>query len=183
VVSRPALPELITVGDKTIRFDERTKVKNCTYRVLVSNLSLNPKQVLIDKDRDIAVLSLDPAEYDHLRAKTFDLDAPKLTDRTEVVMYGFPGDPSDQHRAASTPHQQFTEGSKVTAVEKSFFVTNQAVKPGYSGGPVLDQKGRLIGMIFNSNGLQTRCASVESIAGVIKDFSAKAVKHDRPECP
>jgi S1-C subfamily serine protease len=103
--------------------------------------------VAADESDDIAILRIDAAS-------TTDLDGAALTFRTElpreqevVVAAGFPG-------IGATPSFQVTKGvvsnahfgSDESEVGIAYVQHTAAIDPGNSGGPLLDDAGRLLGM-------------------------------------
>jgi S1-C subfamily serine protease len=145
-----------------------TLLDSVTFRVRVSSLSFQPTMIAIDRERDIAILTLDDKKLQklNLRALYFSEDVP--VPEQEVRVWGFP--------QTSTP--QFQD-AKVTAVQREFFVLNQSLDEGFSGGPVLNlnSSATLAGILSRRLEKQSRCVGHSIIVQAIEHFKERATQY------
>lgn len=77
-----------------------------------------------------------------------------------VVAWGFP---------AGAESLQVEEGLLITDVTPDFFVLNKPLDPGFSGGPVVDGRGALVGVISRASKKQTRCVTSPKTEAFVRD--------------
>lgn len=169
VVCAPPRPErIVDDGSKTIRIDgERTTVKSASFRVRVGDLSFQPSRILVDRDCDTALMSLGEEALALLRLSAFELALPAPEVGAKVKAWGFPG--------TSVP--QLKEGMLVAAIEKGYFALNSSIDPGFSGGPLVDSDGKLLGMVVRSTEQQTRCIPAAAIARAAGSFETASAEY------
>src|ERR1035437_2021496 len=111
-------------------------------RALIGTLGYEPAAVGFAKDLNDAgfLRPKDPGILKTIKALPLSDTPPTYGENVQVV--GYPG----------TPFEQFSNMS-VTAVHEDdhFFVLNQAVDDGYSGGVVLSSAGKAYGVIVNTD--------------------------------
>ena len=101
--------------------------------------------VFFDPERDVAVLYAP-----NFNEPGLELDAPG--DRgTQGAVIGYPGGQSERTVAAVVDGQVTAEGRDIynqNLVTRQIYVIQAEVRPGNSGGPLLDLQGRVVGMVF-----------------------------------
>ena len=105
-----------------------------------------------DYDVDLAILSLDDLRVGETRPLEIRYDRLKLGD--EISVYGFPalgGQTLTLNRGIISGF----DGSK------GYYKVSAAINPGNSGGPVLDSKGRLIGIASAARAARVQCESLD----------------------
>ena len=101
--------------------------------------------VAADETDDIAVLRIEGKDFDAAQGLTFRPDAPR--EQEVVVAAGFPGvgmTPSFQVTKGVVSNAHF--GSDERDVGIAYLQHTAPIDPGNSGGPLLDDSGRLVGM-------------------------------------
>ena len=101
--------------------------------------------VAFDPRRDVAVL-----EVGGLGARVLDQGAP-LTTGNEAALAGFPGDQGLSVGAARVRDVLRARGADIYGnpdVSREIYSLRAQVRRGASGGPVLDRRGRVVGMVF-----------------------------------
>ncbi|MHC4251627.1 MAG: S1 family peptidase [Planctomycetota bacterium] len=168
VASGPVHPAVIVDGgSKTVIDGDRVRVTASTFRVRVGDLSLPPSQVLVDREADVAVFSLDDEALGLLGLGGFDLAQASPETGDEVAVWGFPG----------TTVPQLKRGMLVSAIERFYFALNRPLDEGFSGGPVVGAGDRLLGVILRSGDRQTRCAPVAPIISLAARFAKASVAY------
>ncbi|MEZ5191806.1 MAG: MarP family serine protease [Nocardioides sp.] len=114
-------------------------------RVTIGEEVLDARVVLYDPDLDVAVLELDATSAAPL---PFGFDA---RERQGVAILGYPQDgPFDVETARIRAEQRLRSpniyGSS-TVIREVYSVRGQ-VRPGNSGGPLVDSAGRVVGVVF-----------------------------------
>ncbi len=109
---------------------------------------LDAKLIRRDREADLALLSVEKA--DGLAALPLGV-ADKLTELMEVVLFGFPFGRGQMTGADQYPSISINRGTISSLKRKDRQLDRlqlqAAVNPGNSGGPLLDTKGRVIGVI------------------------------------
>ncbi len=84
----------------------------------------------------------------------------------EVTVHGYPqgGDENDGDSPRSVSNIAVLN-LQMTAQENTYFVVqgDQEVGAGFSGSPVLNPAGEVVGMVIRSNGSQARCLYIQNI--------------------
>lgn len=142
-----------------------------SFRVRVGELSLRPTAFFLDRDRDVAVLSLSAEHWTQVRVPGFSLrSSGPVPVRSDVTVYGFPG-----RASAAMLHT-----ARVAEVQREFFSLDRSLGAGFSGGPVVDSRNRLIGMISRSTETHTRAVSMNVIEDIMRDLSSKMLPLAEP---
>lgn len=100
--------------------------------------------VLFDANRDIAVLRVPGLGLDPLSRASTEVD-------TSGAVIGYPGGGSIQQSPARIAEEILAEGTDIyrrATTVREIFVLAAVLEPGDSGGPLLDQRGRVVGMAF-----------------------------------
>ncbi|MHC5054504.1 MAG: S1 family peptidase [Planctomycetota bacterium] len=162
VASGPVHPAAIAEGGMETAIDgDRVRVTESTFRVRVGDLSLPPSRVLVDREADVALLSMDDEALGLLGLGGFDLARASPEAGDEVAVWGFPG----------TTVPQLKRGMLVSAIERFYFALNSPLEEGFSGGPVVGAGDRLLGVILRSGDRQTRCAPVAPVISLAARFA------------
>jgi S1-C subfamily serine protease len=104
---------------------------------------------------------------------------------SRVVTLGFPalaesGTATNASAPTASPVSNAARRDQtVTSMEGGYFVTEgvTAVSSGFSGGPVLNDRGEVVGLAFRSTGLQTRNMYIEQVVSMIKEFAGDSVAY------
>ena len=165
VLAGPAYLAVVGDGDVIVDLSSpRATLTSQSFRVRVSELSLRPVSIFLDRDRDVAILALSSDDWRQLRTPSFRLwQLSPSTIRSQVTIYGFPGQAS-----APTLHT-----ARVADIQRDFFSVDQSFGPGFSGGPVVDARNRLMGMVSRSTETHTRAVSQTVIEDIMRDLSSK----------
>ena len=144
------------------------KPDGTTYRATV---------VYFDPERDVAVLS----------APGF--TAPAMTfgpgsRGTEGAVIGYPGGANERVVPAVVDGQVTAEGRDIynqNLVTRQIYVLQATVRPGNSGGPLIDLKGRMLGMVFATSASdpnQAYALTDDEIQPDIRDAEANPTPQD-----
>ena len=102
--------------------------------------------VLFDPRTDVAVLKVD-----NLDADVLEFASKPASRGDDAIVIGFPGGGAFTAGAARIRDIQDARGADIydkTSVVREIYSLRARVRPGNSGGPLLDQRGRVLGMIF-----------------------------------
>jgi len=102
--------------------------------------------VLFDPRTDVAVLKVD-----NLDADVLEFASKPASRGDDAIVIGFPGGGAFTAGAARIRDIQDARGADIydkTSVVREIYSLRAQVRPGNSGGPLLDQRGRVLGMIF-----------------------------------
>lgn len=134
--------------------------------VRVSNLSIKPTHVLVSRDLDVAVFVIDENDLPLIVVPRFKkFGEAKAGGR--VLSWGFPG--------SSSP--QLKDNMRITEAGATILTLNSPLEPGYSGGPVVDEQGALVGLVVRSTEKQSRCVSIQAIQPLLRDAKARATPY------
>lgn len=114
-------------------------------RVESGNTVLRAQVVLFDPERDLAVLNVDGLDAPALRL------GPGLERGQSAVVPGYPLDGPYTVVSARVRATLNARGSDIYStgrVVREIYSLNTTVRPGNSGGPLLDTRGRVVGVIF-----------------------------------
>jgi len=180
----------IKIGDTTYKSDTSgyDSITRSTERIRLGDKSLQPKSVWLDRSADerldLAVMLVDETAPLGVRQ----LKPANASKGEEVELYGFPegerGSDETVPGKSNGPRAVANLARRpqvVTSLERNYFVT-EGIEPasaGFSGGPVLNPDGEVVGMIIRSTGDQTRCIYIATVLDAIKRFRQEA--HDYKE--
>jgi S1-C subfamily serine protease len=102
--------------------------------------------VLFDPLTDVAVLKVD-----NLDADVLEFASKPASRGDDAIVIGFPGGGDFTAGAARIRDIQDARGADIydkTSVVREIYSLRAKVRPGNSGGPLLDERGRVLGMIF-----------------------------------
>lgn len=166
VLSGPPRPTHVTLESAhEVEIDDYWyHVEGFGYRVRISGLSLKPQSVYIDRAHDVAVMALTPEAES------------KLSEWVRYRVAARPASPNDTVRAWG-----FAEDSLplpldavVASVRPEFFTVNHRLEGGFSGGPILNGAGKIVGLINRSTQRQARCAARTVIADALRAARTQA---------
>lgn len=149
-------------------------------RIRIGGLALQPVRLLVDHSLDIAVLELDDESAELLSLQVLRPGQARVD--SEAKIWGFPGIPGvavDGVPQASTPSaSQTSQRCDITDLRKGEVICTALngieTRGGFSGGPLINSKGEVIGMISRSTPETTRCRSIEAINSVLARFPTEA---------
>lgn len=136
-------------------------------RVRVSNLSIRPTRIVLDFERDLALLGIDDDAVQALGLQPAEASDVKLKTGDGTVVWGFPG----------TTHAQLVDSMRVSSMNDAFFVLNKQLDTGLSGGPVLTTDGSLVGVVVRTTQKQARCVRVSYLKGLSQAFDDVSVDY------
>lgn len=134
VLQLPTRPD--PTGDviQFVRYDE---IDHMSRRYLVDVIN-EATVVRIDADRDIAILNLNPGTQDSVRFLTLSNRIPDVTERVYLI-----GHPLEM---VWTVGDGIVSRNVIVGEQLSYIQTNIGLVGGYSGGPMLDINGNVLGM-------------------------------------
>ena len=112
----------------------------------VGNRTIETRVVLFDPGRDLAVLAV-PG----LDAPALEFNEPLAAPGDGAIVVGYPRDGPFRPVAARISGSQQARGFDIyneQAITREIYALRGEVLPGNSGGPLLDEQGRVYGMIF-----------------------------------
>jgi len=133
--------------------------------------------VLFDPERDVAVLY---AAGFNTQGMTFG----SASRGTEGAVIGYPGGGGEQVVPAVVDGQVTAQGRDIynqNLVTRQIFVLQASVRPGNSGGPLIDLKGRVLGMVFATSASdpnQAYALTDDEIQPDIRDAEANPTPKD-----
>lgn len=180
-------PELRSVTDSEgvaySTAEPGTTLERLPPRIRVSGLSFRPQRMLVDHKLDIAIVDLCDRTVASFDFRTLKPGSAKVDE--EAKIWGFPGIPGaeiDGVREASAPSaSQTSQRCDITDVRRGEVICTALngieTRGGFSGGPLIDREGRVLGMISRSTPETTRCRSAEAIDGVLRRFESESVAY------
>jgi hypothetical protein len=127
--------------------------------IRIGELSIIPASVRFDFSHDLAVMELSQDDWEKLDGivlHTLSKQSPSVED--EVKVWGF--------NASSSAAQQL-KTAKVNFVTDLIIDVNQPVEGGFSGGPLLDQSNRVIGVVVRSEAAAALAVPVDFLKSVV----------------
>ena len=167
--------------DKVYAAAEGFKIERGSARLRVGGIAVRPKRMLVDASQDIALLELSEQDLAALHLET--LAAAPVARDAEVKIWGFP---AVQRGGRSVPSaSQTSQRTDVTDVRPGEVIcaplNGKETRGGFSGGPLVDNNGKVVGMIMRSTTENTRCRSMAAIDELAKGFDQRAVPYvERP---
>ncbi len=180
-------PELRSVTDADgVTFstgEAGTTLDRLPARIRISGLAFRPRRMLVDHKLDIAIIDLCDQTVASFDFRMLKPAVPKVDE--EAKIWGFPGIPGPEidgvREAAAPSASQTSQRCDVTDVRRGEVICTALngieTRGGFSGGPLIDREGRVLGMISRSTPETTRCRSIEAIDGVIARFEAEAIAY------
>jgi len=132
--------------------------------------ALNARVVLFDPNRDVAILSVP-------RLGVAPLPEAAAQRGTTGAAIGYPGGGDEKILPAVVDGEVQAEGRDIygqNLVIRHIWITEADVKPGNSGGPLVDQAGNVLGVIFAASTSQPGQAYALTDAEVQPDINAAA---------
>ena len=164
VMAGPRVTTIKDLAGKTL--GKGDYVTRATCRIRISGLAIKPTRIFLSESSDVAAFEVSKVDLDLLNLTT--LTVKKETVRTDdrVQIWGYP--------STSNPHSLDECIVSFSSRDLSYFVINQAVETGYSGGPcVLSRGNEVVGFISRSEGKQARVIKIAKVIDelVSADFS------------
>jgi len=188
VVNTPESLNEISDGEEVYKTDgnEDNSIMKTSHRIRVGDVSLHPQKIWLGStskaNLDIAIMTVRDPNPLHTRP----LKPAKVRKGQVVDMFGYPAAvETDSERSESTesgPKSTSNAAHRtqtVTSLEGDYFVTEgvQPASHGFSGGPVINADGRIVGMIIRSAAGQTRCIYTDTILTAISRFESEAIDY------
>ena len=145
---------------QTINGDKVTDMKLVESTVKVGGLSLlMDKPCTRDDDRDIVLYVISRQQVELLNAHVFGAESIVAPHGCgdDVTAWGFPRTTDCQLKKA-----------QISSIGANYFALNIPLEPGFSGGPVRDSVGKLVGVILRSDDKQTRCLLATELLKIIR---------------
>lgn len=179
VAEGEALASIRVDGRVVNAADSGSSITKSRDRVRLGVKSLRPTAYLHgrsqDRNLDVTVMLVD----DHAGLASEVLMPGKPRKGEAVTVYGFPGADSGGGETPVALSNLATRSLTITSTEGGYFVIEGAtpITPGFSGGPVLDAQGRVVGMVVRSGSGQARCVYVDAILEQAARLKADAVAY------
>jgi S1-C subfamily serine protease len=159
-------------------------IEGSECRVRIGGLSVVPKRWIRDPDMDVVLYELDAKDLATLNLEVLRAGPVKRND--EVKLWGFPGvarkAPDGTPEPMVPSASQTSQRVDVTDVRPGEVVcaplNGVETRGGFSGGPVLNSKDLVVGMIMRSTAENTRCRSMQSIDKLASAFAPTGGKKD-----
>jgi hypothetical protein len=154
VFPNPDTTSIIMKGEKSNKTIEFKNVIETGSRVVIGNTGIQPSTLWLptNDNIDIAILEIPKDLQPSLIFRTLDNTNTNYSDNniqqlilgSDVEVWGYPARQSPQMKKVG-----------ISDVAKGYFVLNQALEPGFSGGlalsPIENSQKRIIGMIIRSD--------------------------------
>ncbi|BBM87217.1 trypsin-like peptidase domain-containing protein [Candidatus Uabimicrobium amorphum] len=160
VVTGRVPEQILKIGD--IDFSvEGNIIHSSACRIRVSSNGFVPRAIYICLDKDIAILKLAEEDRELLQLQQLSLSTSPLSIEQKVKAWGFP----------ATVNPQVKTDLLVTSIKNEWFVLDCPLGSGFSGGPVVDEDGAVLGVVSRSEKKQSRIVklSQRDLSRVILD--------------
>jgi S1-C subfamily serine protease len=131
-------PDLVVTNAHVVAGESRTRVDTEDARRLDADV------VAFDRRRDLAVLHVPGLGFPALERSTARVD-------DTGALFGHPGGGELREAPVRVAEQIVARGTDITHTvdtEREVFVLAAVTAPGDSGGPIVDQAGRVVGVMF-----------------------------------
>lgn len=165
VAEGPELAGIEVDGRQIDTSDGRSTINKSRDRIRLGVKSIRPASLLHgrsqDRNLDVTVMLVD--DHADLGAKVFTPGTPSRG--AKVTVYGFPSADTGAGEPLVALSNMATREQTITSTESGYFVIEGplGISPGFSGGPVVDADGKLVGMVVRSGSGQARCVYVSAI--------------------
>lgn len=153
----------VTIGPKD------QAIRSTTTRIRIGYLSVPPRAILLDRNADLAVMSLWPDHQNSIPASVFICDATRYPELGQSLnSWGFP----------DTPDPQMQRDLIVTAINARRTITvNAEIPNGFSGGPLLSADGKtLFGTVLSGSKRQSYAGANSLTADLLGRFAKESVE-------
>lgn len=127
------------------------------------NLPLKAELINYNRELDFAVLQV--TANDQTARTLLGFASESVSDDQEVKVIGHPNgnlwDVNTQNKIKTTA---------INLDQRYFTITQLGIKPGHSGGVVLDIHDRLLGIILETDNLRSKCLSINAIINQCQDW-------------
>jgi hypothetical protein len=153
------------------QLDGKLAVRRKHYLSNILKLGIQGDVVAIDRKRDLALIQLPKVPVD---IQAIEMAEESTVPGTKVDLVGNPGDSEILWVYTSgTVRSVYQKKFKSSYGEHDFMAveTQSPIKPGDSGGPIVDEEGKLVGLAQSfspQNPLVSFCVDVSEIRGMLK---------------
>jgi len=146
-------------------------VANCSGPISVHGrlMVLKAKVIASDPEHDIALLKIVVPDVNIPHITTFRTLTQPLKTGEPVIVTGYPSESMNGEFAEFITNDAKITNTKSHIGDNSQFMFTYAAKSGFSGGPVLDASGNVLGMTASAT-----CTSTTCMEGFKKTFSMRA---------
>lgn len=139
-------------------------------KVYDANGSHNARVVLYDASNDLAVLSVSG-----LAGSPLSLNQTPLLQNDTALIVGYPGGGKQQAQTAAVLDRVNALGRDIYGQAKTIrnvYILQSTVIPGNSGGPVLDTKGSVVGVVFGTSTTYNNVGYALSMTQIADELAA-----------
>lgn len=154
-----------------VRQEGKLIVRRNHYLNNILKLGIQGKVIAIDRKRDLALIQL-PTVPDGVQA--IEMAEQSTTPGTKIALVGNPGESKILWiHTSGTVRSVYQKKFKSTHGEHDFMAleTQTPIKPGDSGGPIVNEEGKLVGLAQSfspQSALVSFCVDITEIRGMLK---------------
>lgn len=177
-----SISELAAANGKVYTKADNYTIEQGPCKIRIGGVAIKPTRVIkaaADDELDVALMEIDSEDLSALNLEVLVAGPVKLGEEG-IWMWGFPAlhqSDAEGKPMPSVPNaSQTAQASKVTEVRPREVVctplNGKETRGGFSGGPVLNAKGQVVGMITRSTAETTRCCAMPAIDKLVDAFKA-----------